>query len=102
MLRDQHPTNGTAPPATPPTAAAPEALLLTAAEAARRLSVSPRTLWGLTDRGEVPAVRIGRAVRYDPRDLAAYVDHLRSQARQAVQDGPAAATDRTDTNDPSA
>jgi excisionase family DNA binding protein len=81
MPSDLHHRNGTPAPATPPTAAAPEALLLTAAEAARRLSVSPRTLWGLTDRGEVPAVRIGRAVRYSVADLEEYVGRLRAQAR---------------------
>jgi excisionase family DNA binding protein len=59
-------------------------LLLTAAQAARALAISPRTLWSLTRRGEIPAVRIGRAVRYDRRDLVEYLDRLRS-AQQAGQ-----------------
>jgi excisionase family DNA binding protein len=51
-------------------------LLVDAAEAARLLCVSPRTVWSLTQRGELPACRIGRLVRYDPRDLAAYVERV--------------------------
>ena len=43
------------------------------------LRISPRTLWGLTARGEVPAVKIGKSKRYDRRDLAAFVDRLRGQ-----------------------
>ena len=59
-------------------------LLLTAAEAARALAISPRTLWALTQRGEIPALKIGRrAVRYNRRDLLAYVDQLRQE--QAVR-----------------
>jgi excisionase family DNA binding protein len=52
-------------------------LLLTAPEAARLLAVSERTVWALTDRGELPCVRIGRAKRYDPRDLAEFVERLK-------------------------
>jgi excisionase family DNA binding protein len=69
-----------APPAAS-NAAAPAAalpLLFTSRETARLLGISERTLWALTRRGEVPAVRIGRAVRYDRRDLIEYVDRLRA------------------------
>lgn len=52
---------------------APQALLLKPVEAAKTLSISPRLLWALTDRGEIPCIRIGRAVRYDPRDLTAWI-----------------------------
>ena len=48
-------------------------LLLTEREAAKVLSVSPRTLWGLRAAGEIPCIRLGRAVRYDPADLAAWI-----------------------------
>ena len=48
-------------------------LLVTSREAARILAVSERTLWGLADRGEIPRVRIGRAVRYDVRDLDVWI-----------------------------
>ncbi len=48
-------------------------LLLTARQAARELAISERTLWGLTARGEIPCVRIGRAVRYSRSDLVAWI-----------------------------
>ena len=46
-----------------------EKTLLSPREAALRLSVSTRTLWTWTARGWLPAVRIGRLVRYRPADL---------------------------------
>ena len=52
--------------------------LVTAAEAARRLSVSPTTLSRLRARGELPAVKVGkRGVRYRADDIAAYLDQNR-------------------------
>ncbi|MBK7878882.1 MAG: helix-turn-helix domain-containing protein [Planctomycetes bacterium] len=51
----------------------PEPLLLRPAEAARFLAISPRKLWELTNCREVPAVRIGRALRYPTEDLRAWV-----------------------------
>lgn len=48
-------------------------LLLDAHDTARALSISERTLWGLTNRGEVPFVRIGRRVLYDPQALRAWI-----------------------------
>ena len=53
-------------------------LLIDAREAARRLAVSPRTLWALTKCGSVPHVQVGRRVLYDPRDLAQWIDGQRS------------------------
>lgn len=47
--------------------------LIRASEAARALAISPRLLWTMTNCGEIPCVRIGRAVRYDPRDLEEWV-----------------------------
>jgi excisionase family DNA binding protein len=56
------------------------ALLLTAQQAAKALAISPRTLWSLTDSGEIPSVRIGRAVRYDPVDLRTWIEARKSAA----------------------
>ncbi len=51
-------------------------LLLTPCEAARTLSISPRTLWGST----IPKVRIGkRGVRYDIQDLRAWIDQQKER-----------------------
>jgi excisionase family DNA binding protein len=51
----------------------PPKLLLRPRDAARALAVSERTLWTLTRRGSLRCVRIGRAVRYDVRDLDAFI-----------------------------
>jgi predicted DNA-binding transcriptional regulator AlpA len=44
-----------------------------AKQAARFLAISERHLWTLTQRGEVPAIRLGDCVRYDPADLRALI-----------------------------
>ncbi len=56
----------------------PGRLLLTPREAAAALAVSERTLWSLTDRGEIPRVPIGKCVRYDVEDLRAYIARRKS------------------------
>ncbi len=48
-------------------------LLLTPAETAKRLSISERTLWTLTKKGEIVCRRIGRAVRYHVPDLVEWI-----------------------------
>lgn len=62
--------------ASAPTSQAPA--LLTAREAAKLLAVCEKTLWALTKSGEIPVVRIGRSVRYDPRDLSRWIDKVKS------------------------
>jgi excisionase family DNA binding protein len=47
----------------PPTACA-DSLALRPRDAARALGVSERTLWTLTKQGQVPHLRLGKAVRY--------------------------------------
>ncbi len=60
----------------------PQILLLNSRDAAKALSISERTLWGLTEpRGPIRCVRIGRAVRYDPHDLRQFIDHRKGDAR---------------------
>jgi excisionase family DNA binding protein len=60
------------------------ALLWTPRQAAQQLAVSPRTLWALTaPRGPIPAVRIGRAVRYSADALRAYVEARQEGAANA-------------------
>ena len=51
-----------------------EPLLLNAKETARSLAISGRKLWELTNLKDIPSVRIGRRVLYDPNDLRAWVD----------------------------
>jgi excisionase family DNA binding protein len=52
-------------------------LLLKPDAAARALAISARKLWQLTNCREIPCVRIGRAVRYAPEDLRAWIDRNR-------------------------
>ena len=48
-------------------------ILLRASEAAMLLAISPRKLWELTNCGEIPCLRIGRAVRYSVGELECWV-----------------------------
>jgi excisionase family DNA binding protein len=57
-------------------------LLWTCREAAAALNVSERTLWKLTNEGDIPCVRIGRAVRYDPADIRAWIDAQKNIAQR--------------------
>lgn len=50
-----------------------EPLALRAKDAARLLSISTRALWSLTNRGEVPHVRIGKSVLYPTDALRAWL-----------------------------
>jgi excisionase family DNA binding protein len=63
----------------------PNALLVTVEEASRMLCCSPRTLWGMTQRGEIPRVRIGRSVRYDPADLRRWIEAQKAGQCAAVE-----------------
>ena len=49
-------------------------LLINTRDAARALAISTRTLWELTNCRDIPSVRIGRRVLYDPSDLRAWID----------------------------
>lgn len=54
-------------------------LLLTARETAAMLSISERKLWNLTNENEIPAIRIGRAVRYSIDDLEQWIESKRNE-----------------------
>lgn len=49
---------------TPTTTAAAPVLAMRPKEAAQALGISARKLWAMTAAGEVPCVRLGRAVTY--------------------------------------
>jgi excisionase family DNA binding protein len=53
----------------------PTRRLLTVVEAAEYLTISKRYLANLTAMNEIPAVKMGRAVRYDVADLDAWIEH---------------------------
>lgn len=50
------------------------AQLATVQEAAERLAVHPMTVRRLIERGQMPAVRVGRAIRIDVNDIRRYLD----------------------------
>lgn len=56
-------------------------LLITPREAAFALSISTRKLWSLTNAGEIPCVRLGRAVRYSPAALQAWIQGQQGVSR---------------------
>jgi excisionase family DNA binding protein len=57
-------------------------LLLTPPQAAKALAIGQRKLWELTNRGIIRATRIGRSVRYDLRDLTAFVERAKKGGAQ--------------------
>ncbi|HWA97336.1 MAG TPA: helix-turn-helix domain-containing protein [Pirellulales bacterium] len=58
--------------------------LLTVRDVAERLKVSTRTIQTMTKAGELPTVRIRRAVRFRPADVRAFVDRGDSKKRRRV------------------
>jgi len=44
---------------------------------AERLAVQPLTIYRLVEQGKLPAVRIGRSIRFDPDAVAAFLNSVR-------------------------
>jgi len=59
-------------------------VLYTVPETARALRLSTRSVFRLIQRGELPVVRVGRALRLDPRDLAEFVERQKSGAPEGA------------------
>jgi len=65
-------------------------LLLRPPEAAEALGLSPRALWSLTaPRGPIPAVYLGRSVRYDPETLRRWIAETQGAGCQNSDSPPA-------------
>ena len=47
--------------------------------AAKRLGVTPRTLYRFIDQGELPAYRMGRVIRLKTSEVDAYIESTRIQ-----------------------
>jgi excisionase family DNA binding protein len=56
------------------------ATLLTAPEVAGMLRITVRTLQRLDADGALVPIRVGRAVRYRPEDVAAYIERAKATA----------------------
>ena len=51
-----------------------ERVAYTPREAAAMLGISERMLWGMSKRGEIRSVKVGRLVRYYRPDLVAFME----------------------------
>jgi len=58
----------------------PEPLIVNERDAARYLSISPRSLFTLRASGRIPYVKLGGAIRYAVKDLTDFVDRNRLTA----------------------
>jgi excisionase family DNA binding protein len=50
--------------------------LLSPAEVARLAAISRKTVYREIDRGELPAIQVGRQLRIDPTDLSRYLGRM--------------------------
>ena len=50
---------------------------LSTAEAAKRLGITPRTLYRFIDQGEIPAYRFGRVIRLKAGEVDAFIEACR-------------------------
>ncbi len=50
---------------------------LSTAEAARRLGITPRTLYRFIDEGQLPAYRFGRVIRLKENEVDTFIDACR-------------------------
>ena len=68
-----------------------EPRLLTTDAAARALSVSPRTIMRMADRGDLPTVRIERRlVRFRPEDIEQLIERAAAEPDETRAGGSAA------------
>lgn len=57
--------------------AGPEIEWLSTQDAARRLGITPRTLYRFIDLGDLPAYRLGRVIRLKADDVDAFIEASR-------------------------
>jgi excisionase family DNA binding protein len=50
---------------------------LSTAEAAKRLGITPRTLYRFIDQGDIPAYRFGRVIRLKATEVDSFIDSCR-------------------------
>lgn len=66
---------------------APRERLLTIREAAEYLAVSVSTLYGWVWQRRIPFIKMGRALRFDPHDLAAFIEANKYAPRKVSHPG---------------
>ena len=52
---------------------------LSTAESARRLGITPRTLYRFIDEGQLPAYRFGRVIRLKEEEVESFIESCRIQ-----------------------
>src|SRR5712692_906736 len=72
-------------PTTPASPARDLPLLLDASEAAKLLSLSRAKVFDLAHSGEIPSIRIGRAMRVPRDQLVAWIDQRATEASYAAR-----------------
>ncbi len=55
----------------------PDIRWLSTAESARRLGITPRTLYRFIDEGQLPAYRFGRVIRLKEAEVDAFIESCR-------------------------
>lgn len=75
------PRDAAGPAAGPGLSSAIAPQLISAKATAEALSISLRLLYSLTQSGEMPAVRIGRIVRYRVSDVEAFIARHQTRSR---------------------
>ena len=66
-------------PAHPSPSDGDEIVWLSTQDAARRLGVTPRTLYRFIDEGQLPAYRFGRVIRLQLAEVHAFIERCRIQ-----------------------
>lgn len=69
---------------------------LNTAETARRLGITPRTLYRFIDDGQLPAYRFGRVIRLKESEVAEFIDRCRIAPGTLDITGNGPTTDITD------
>jgi excisionase family DNA binding protein len=70
------------------------AALLTTGEAAKLLHVHPRTVQRLVERGQLCAVHLGSAVRFDPHDVMTLIEDVKRERAAPAEHSPLRARHR--------
>jgi len=60
-----------------------EPMLLSPRQAAKALSICEKSLYTLTKSGQLPAVKIGRSVRYAVEDLRAFIERTKKSSQNS-------------------
>lgn len=72
---------------------------LSTAESARRLGITPRTLYRFIDEGQLPAYRFGRVIRLKGTEVEAFIESCRIAPGTLEHLYPEGVTDSTATEE---